>query len=470
MASQAILTLSVAETASPQPAAIRYAIQELARRAGVSKQLFSTWYVEFSAGHVDVYVAPGTTKRVRFPRAGAAQWAAIQRGHFTTASARWMTGGSPAASLPQDLAIPFASAEEELGPIFYKDSMCGYTCATDLPLSVLLTLSRFEETLPFTADTHGRFPSSSSMAVRNSFLHRPIVDEYGLAFEQVLADLLPNRKPAARTLRVKLSHDVDEIGIPFSFRGALAKAVKHRRPSLMLRDLAAPLFRSETAYQRELRLLVHASLQNRVNTAIYWKASTPGPFDTGYAIDDPHFHQFIAQFQELGIEMGIHPSYRTFESPELLRAEVERIRVVLKTYELGGRQDYLRWKPATWSAWDALNISYDCSLGYADNVGFRAGTCIPYRPWLWNEQREASLLEIPLIAMDSALRGYMGLSAGQASAQLRRLVERCASVGGVFTLAWHNTTMLHPDYAATYHSMLQLIAGSPNYDWRTADA
>jgi len=61
---------------------------------------------------------------------------------------------------------------------------------------------------------HGRFLAAQSVALRHNFLHRPIVDEYGLALQQVIELLLPGWRPPERKLRVKLSHDVDEVGIP----------------------------------------------------------------------------------------------------------------------------------------------------------------------------------------------------------------------------------------------------------------
>lgn len=471
MASAAIMTLSSTGSVGLQPAAIRYGIQELARRAGVSVQIFSTWYIDFhQPSHVDVYVDPGTHKRIRFPRLPVATWEEVQQGKFHTATANWINAGPPIAGIANDLKIPFALASEDLGPIFYKDTAGSFVCAADLPASALLTLSRFEETLPFAPDAHGRFPASASIACRDGFLDRPVVDELGIAFEEALNDLLPGRHPAKRELRVKLSHDVDEIGIPFSVRSAVAKALKHNRPDMMLRDLAAPLFKSDTAYQAQLRNMIRASQKNHVDAAVYWKASARGPYDTGYSLDDPRLRKLMTGFRELGVEMGLHPSYGTFDSPALLRAEVQKLKLALNTDKLGGRQDYLRWLPQSWAEWDALGISYDCSVGFADRVGFRAGTCLPYRPWIWSEQRQAKLLEIPLLAMDSTMRAYMRLSAENAFERLHHLVDYCSRVGGVFTLAWHNTTMMARDYAAIYHKLLQSIAGSLSYDWRAEPA
>jgi len=48
--------------------------------------------------------------------------------------------------------------------------------------------------------------------------------------------------------------------------------------------------------------------------------------------------------------------------------------------------------------------------------------------------------EIPLIAMDTSLRYYQKLSAAEGKNRILVLARRCAEVGGVFTMLWHNTS------------------------------
>jgi hypothetical protein len=115
-----------------------------------------------------------------------------------------------------------------------------------------------------------------------------------------------------------------------------------------------------------------------------------------------------------------------------------------------------------------LNLAYDASVGFADHIGFRAGTSYPFRPWLLSENRQANLVEIPLLATDSALFGYLKLSPEEALKKLLDLVARCKTVGGVFALVWHNTTMLHSAHAATYRNLLEVLEGSDSYDWRNS--
>lgn len=456
-------------TRFPRSATV-YAIKELVRRAGVSAEQFQTWRIEFeNQGFVNVFVLPGTKRRIRFPQADLWFWKELYARQFRTSTAGWMQAlGAMAASIP-DFRIPFSSdPRAEVGPLLAPTSCECIECPVDLPTSVLLTLARFEEAFPGARDVHGRFSAFSSLAWQGGFLHRPIVDEYGLALEQALSYLLPGWKPAERRLRVKLGHDVDEIGLPFSLRSVLGHTFKRKYPSATLRDFVAPWTGIDTTYEMLLRKLVDLSLQQDLSSAVYWQAHVPGARNAGYDVRHRRIRNLIAAFRAKNIEMGVHPSYDTFESLEKLRLEVTAIRELLGEHRIGGRQDFLRWSPETWVHWDTLGLAYDATVGFADFVGFRAGTSYPYRPWLLSQGREAELLEIPLMAMDSTPQGYMKLSPEDALQNLLECVARCRTVGGVFSLLWHNTRLIGGGYSTVYRKLLSELAGSDGYDWRAS--
>jgi Family of unknown function (DUF7033) len=452
----------------PRAAAL-YAMRQLAQRAGVSSELFNTWRVDHNdSGFTTVYLKPGTNKRIRFPQASPTFWKRVRAGAIRVSTANWMNPG-PWLRVVPNFKIPFSSTErDQVGSLFSAVGSDCIECSVDLLASTLLTLSRFEETLPGPRDKHGRFSAFSSIAWLNKFLHRPIVDEYGVAFEQVVSHLLPGWRPGARRLRVKLGHDVDEIGRPFSLRSTIGHAVRRYSPGATIRDLFASVTKIDTIHEHYLRQVVQFSLERGLDSAVYWKASDPSPFDTGYDPSHPKLLSLISQLRERGLEVGIHPGYRTFESPERLSKEVRSLQLLFGDPHLGGRQDFLRWSPEMWVRWESLRLSYDASVGFADHIGFRAGTCVPYRPWLIAQQREADLVEIPLLAMDGTLAKYMKLEPEAALARLREIATTCRTFGGVFTLLWHQTSLFSPRWTEVYRTLLDDLAGAGRYDWRSS--
>jgi hypothetical protein len=379
-------------------------------------------------------------------------------------------GGVRPPLIFDDLIVPFVQNGSVSGqPLFRLIDENHLECLVDLPLTTLLTLCRWEETLDKTCDAHDRFITSNGVAARSDFLDRPIVDEYGLALEQALQVLIPMWARSERVARVKLSMDVDHVGIPFNWKNALRHTTHYRAPLDSGRDVLGWLCRTETPNIRALREEIRLSADCRLDTAVYWKASPVSPRDSGYDPLDPRVRQVIEWLLKNGIECGVHPGYMTFRSPERLRREITVLREVLGDGPLGGRQHYLRWSPDTWIHWERCGLTYDSSVGYPDHVGFRAGTCIPYRPWLLTLNRRADLLEIPLIAMDRSLLAYMRLTPEDAASVLMASLDRCRAVGGVFCTLWHNDALLDPAYYAVYLKLLSLCAGLDNYDWRNDD-
>ena len=455
-------------------AAIVYAIGELARRAGVSPEFFESWRIGVdSLGAVDVYIEPGTDRRIRFPAAPPKFWDDLRAGVFRTSTASWASAPSESIRrLIPNFKVPFSSVDHSsVGPLFARKGADCLECPLHLPASAALTLSRFEETFPVPRDKHGRFSAYQSIAWRDGFLDRPIVDEYGLALEEAIGYLLPGWQPTERKLRVKLSHDVDEIGLPFRLRSSIGHTVRRGQPKATIRDFRALIHRTDTTYQYLLRQVVDLSVEHHLEAAVYWKSSQAGPYDTGYNPRDPRILEMISSFCAQGVEMGVHPSYGTFDSPQLFRHEIAALQELLGEERLGGRQDYLRWRPETWRQWESMGLAYDGSVGFADRIGFRAGTAYCYRPWLLEQRRIADLVEVPLLAMDSTLQNYMRLEPVEALLRLREYVARCRAVGGTFTLVWHNTKLTESGYSNVYRQLLAEIAGADGEEmiWRHDD-
>jgi hypothetical protein len=201
---------------------------------------------------------------------------------------------------------------------------------------------------------------------------------------------------------------------------------------------------------------------------VYWKASPLGPFDSGYDPRQPQIRGLIEWLREREVENGVHPGYGTFRCREELQKEVDILRNAIGEERLGGRQHYLRWCPETWVDWENCGLMYDSTVGYPDRVGFRAGTCIPYRPWLLSQDREAQLLEIPLIVMDVTLLESMKLRNQELLNVVGRLIEKCRAVGGVFTFLCHNTTLREPNFVQSYENILDMLTSSDRFDCRSA--
>ena len=435
-----------------------YSLRELARRAGVTAEFFRSWTVTFEEHQTTVCVHPAPPKYICFPHTCIDFRRQFPKSEIVVGRASWMY--APVDSMKRevpDFIVPWVSDQgREKTPLFLAAGPGVVHCAFDLLSSLVFTLSRLEETLTSQRDRHGRFPSAASIANREQFLQRPIVDEYGLAFEQVLTHLLPAWRPEKRTLRVLISHDIDHIGIPFSLREILGHAIRRHSPGAAASDLlGVPFGAGPPTYLACAQQLAEMELERGLDCEFYWKVSPPGQFDSGYDSFHPAARKVVSWLRKHGITNGVHPGYETFLNPDRLRSEVNQFTQLLGPGPLGGRQHYLRWAHDTWLHWESCGLAYDSTIGYPDQGGFRAGTCVPYRPWLFFANREANLLEIPLVLMDQIL--FPG-SEQDSLGLVLQLLNRCRGVGGVFTLLWHNTAFVAPRHRRLYAAILDAVA------------
>lgn len=447
----------------------RYAVRELARRAGVSRTFFDSWTIETKIDKTTISFGPATSGKIHFVHGlSDSHEAAAKR--TPVASAGW-THPRHDVQTPVDLILPFCESERDARePLYQSSGSQSLTCRLDVLRSLLFTLSRVEETISGAVDEHERFPASASLAVPYNFMERPILDEYGLAFQQALLSICPGWRPQPSTFRVNLTHDIDDIGIPFEFRTALGHALRRHRPAAMVRHLVSPYSSVEPIELQQVRRLAEISSARGLRSAFFWKGSGRTPNDSGYDPAQPKVHRVIEFLRERGFELGVHPGYYTFRDRANLASEAAYLRQILDVNSPGGRQHYLRWCPETWLDWEACGLAYDSSLGFADRFGFRAGTAFPYRPWSFEQNRELKLIEVPLILMDCTPVKYMRLPFSEGLQRIATLIATVKQCGGVLTLLWHNTPLLDREYDGWYEAILDLLAGTQCFDLPSSPA
>ena len=447
--------------------AILYILRELGRRAGATSDWIAKWRVEFQDGRVVVHLQPDSSARLVFPFDPSKRALFQQLLEEHPRCRTWLHDpGEPLRELIPSFIVPFDDRAAADAPLLTSGGADSLECGADILTAALWTLSRLEESVPGPADNHGRMPASGSASFRFGYLERPIVDEYALALRQAISHLIPGWKAAPAALRVKLSHDIDLVGFPRSLRSTVGHIYPRRLPQAFFRDTLSLAGMGNPAYLESVLETARISRETGFDSSFYWKAAARTAWDSGYNPLEPPVRQVIERLAGQGFEMGVHPAYETFNNPEALEAEVERLRRVLGKGPMGGRQHFLRWRPFTWLAWEKAGLAYDSSVGFADAMGFRAGTSVPYHPWLIDENRESTLLEIPLIVMDCTPVEYMRLGTAATLTSIATLVRRSEAAGGVFTLLWHNSSVMEHPYASLYPQILSLLPTRTTYDWK----
>jgi hypothetical protein len=149
--------------------------------------------------------------------------------------------------------------------------------------------------------------------------------------------------------------------------------------------------------------------------------------------------KLVETLLEAGAEIGLHGSYLAAEELGRLADEKETLDGLAGSVH-GHRYHYLRVDPhRNLVPLGGLGFRYDTTLGFPDALGFRAGIAHPFRPWDFEREEPAGIVEVPLAAMDATLaeERYQGLGAAEAKPQLLALLDLAAEHGGGFSILWH---------------------------------
>lgn len=360
------------------------------------------------------------------------------------------------SALGQPIPMP---GPEYLAQPLIEQTVSGYVVHYDLLGLTYWMLTRLEEIGRTDLDNHNRFPATSSHAFKHGYLERPVVDEWLDILGQVIERQWPNLSLKQHRFSMKVSHDVDGPA-HYGFQGFYGLICTVTGDVLKRGDFKAALLgpwiwlnSKENIHPKDpantFDWIMDQSEKNGLTSAFYFICGRTDPAkDALYEPETPAIRKLMRRIHGRGHEIGLHPSYNTYQTPELIEQEANRLRRVcheegITQTEWGGRMHFLRWDQAlTLKAWDGANMSYDSTLSYADRPGFRCGTCHEYPAFDLVNDKQLNLRIRPLVAMDCTVIAdrYLGLgSTEQAYDKFYELKENCRKVGGVFTLLWHNS-------------------------------
>lgn len=390
---------------------------------------------------------------------------------------RWDAAADLPGTLPQAAPVPVLFGEPLPGRGWFDRGGGTARLGLDVFGGALFLLTRAEEILDETRDEHGRFPAHASLAYREGFLDRPLVNEYAEILWAALRQVWPSLERRRRSYRLVLSHDVDvplwtrATSVPAVVRTMVYDLVKRNDARLAAGRLPAYVASLRGDYRQDpyntFGWIMDHSERHGLTEAFYvMTARSDARYDSGYLLNDAWMSRLLRTIHERGHEIGLHPSYGTFRRPDLVAAELATLRTTMATLDIGqedvgGRHHYLRWEaPDSWQAWDDAGLAYDSSVGFADALGFRAGSCYPFPTFNLHTRQPLRVMERPLVAMEATALSdaYLHLNHEDALDAFASLSRRCRAYGGDFTLLWHNSYLLTREDRELYAAVLEAAA------------
>lgn len=343
----------------------------------------------------------------------------------------------------------------------------------DIIASSYYMMSRYEELIKKNQrDTFGRFLGKDALVFQCGYGMRPIVDEYGEYLRDLVAEAIGEQVEHSKMgfRKIYLTHDVDA---PFLFDGFLSiikQYIKNMLPSF--RTINHPLqkyynWREDPYYTFSKMIQYDAELSKKFPKgkveSIYFLITRKSTAKNHYC--NINMNKYQAMLEELaasGATLGLHVSHEGGIDASVIGEEVNRLPRQVDRKSLKSRHHYLRWtEPEQIDDMERAGIKEDFTLGYADTVGFRVGTCKPYRFMNPANGRLSNVIIHPMEVMECTLdrSSYMNLSFEEAVKTCEILVEQVYKHNGELNILFHNSSFIPGefDYEDLYKKLLAQI-------------
>lgn len=311
-------------------------------------------------------------------------------------------------------------------------------------------ISRYEEYLLHLKDDFGRFDPSSSLAFKNRFLNKPIIDFWIKRFKEKFLDFYPNikfRKDSFKLitcLEVPCAFDFKGKGLLRTVGGIFRDILRldvyrlYRRIPVLLNFKTDPL----DNYSSWIKL----NRTNKIETVVFFLLSNFSRYDRNLSIYSNTFLEKIKDVADF-CEVSLLSSYSSIENDELLKKEMETLQSIIHRPILKTRQNLLKINfPSSYRNFARLGITQDYSLQYYDLPGFRASTTNPFYFFDLENELETKLLLNPVCVSDRVLKIYKKpIVARQVLEEITRYVKE---VDGIMTLALNNS--INSDYSTNF--------------------
>jgi len=307
---------------------------------------------------------------------------------------------------------------------------------------IFFMLTRWEEYVNKNRDSHGRFPAIESLAYRQGFLDKPIVNEELENLKEQLLELDSSLKFKKREYQLTLTHDVDHLyfwkNSQQLMRIVIGDIIKRKDVKLAFNRVKEYLFVKIGKIQDPFDTfdwIMEQSESIGLKSRFYFMSGGVTQFDNNYKIDEPKALSLIAKIKKRGHYIGIHPSYDAYSNFEQFKEEKELLEKVTNQKIVEGREHYLRFEvPITWQIWEDNGMQIDSTCGYADKEGFRCGTGDDFSVFNILTRKKLNLKERPLIYMDDTSFFYQNFSEEKAYEHIVSLQKENINQ---YTLLWH---------------------------------
>ena len=340
---------------------------------------------------------------------------------------------------------------------------------SDLPFDpfagTFFLVTRYEEYTDLERDEHDRFEAPQSTASKYNFLKDPVIDQWAMMLKNKLADKHPSFNFPEREFNHISTIDIDNAYAYLhkgSFRtigGFIYSFFNFNFKELLQRILVLSGAQEDPYNTYEYIHSVHGKFN--VKPVYFYLFGRYGVYDKNISPANETFQELIKETIKYA-DIGIHPSYTSNYDLLQLKEELKKLAIISGKWIHLSRQHFLKlYLPKTYNNLIRAGISQDFSMGYASDIGFRAGTCTPFKFYNLKKEEETSLTIFPFPIMDVTLQQYLKLNPEQAVTEIEKMIKKIKNVKGTFVSLWHNESLsgqdIWSDWRMVFEKMFEYI-------------
>ena len=348
--------------------------------------------------------------------------------------------------VPSKILFDEEISEIEVGKTIYmQEEMYELDGVIDPLAAIFYTVSRYEEYLSPKTDEHNRFEPENSTLFTFGWLKRCVADRWAKALiSEIQLHYGVYFQVAKITAQYIPTFDID-IARAFEWKEGV-RTIYGKWKDWVGKDKKSKLIRNAVLAGKQKdpfdtfnKIEVYADLGFEVK--MFWLVGDLAKYDRNISVFDQRHRMLIRKMSQL-TDLGIHPSYKSNSSTYYLENEIERLNEIVGYKVSISRQHYLKCKlPETYRHLLEYGIREDFTMGYASQVGFRAGTARPFYFFDLNKNMRTSLKVRPFTYMDGTLNEYLNCTIIESRMILDELINEVKIYGGDFISIWHNESI-----------------------------
>jgi len=344
-------------------------------------------------------------------------------------------------------------------PVFFQTNS-----DSDLPFDIFAAsfflVTRYEEYPEFVPDKYGRFPAAASVAFKNGFLDKPVIDLWTKELARALLKRFPTLVFKRNEYKALLTIDTDQ---PFAYLGknifrSIGGFFKEKDG---ISDTVSNRYRVMTREEKDpydvFDYINTAIRADAVETRFFFPVGDRSRFDTNPSWKNEEYRQLIRRIAENYL-VGLHPSFIAGGDGAMISDEAVRLKSILGKEVTLSRFHFIRlYMPHSYKNLLLSGIIEDYSMGYPDETGFRAGIARPYYFYDITDDRLTNLKIIPFQVMDGTLSDYKKLDPAGSREKILSLINETKKVGGLFVSIWHNTSLLDTEVSKGWREVFEFM-------------